>query len=239
MATSSNPPSLDLTPEGLVRAYCAGAFPMGDDRTGKVRWYAPDPRGVLPLDERFHVPKNLARLVRQGRFRVTRDAAFDRVIAGCADRKRTWITPRIQRAYRALHRAGPAHSVEAWTEGGEDDGELVGGLYGVALGGAFFGESMFYRKSNASKVALVHLVRHLRRRGYRLLDTQYGNAHLEQFGGTEIPREEYHRRLAGALRAGVTWGGEAPSSEARTEATRERETDRPCAAFLTDVDAPG
>ena len=226
-------PSLDLTPEGLVRAYCAGAFPMGDGRTGAVRWYAPDPRGILPLGERFHVPSSLARLVRQGRFCVTFDEAFERVIAGCADRERTWITPRIQRAYRALHRAGPAHSVEAWT----DDGALAGGLYGVALGGAFFGESMFYRKSNASKVALVHLVRRLRRRGYRLLDTQYGNVHLEQFGGTEIPRAEYHRRLAEALRApGVTWqDGDASSDDASSEAY---ETDSPRAASLTGVDAP-
>jgi leucyl/phenylalanyl-tRNA--protein transferase len=230
----ATPPELDLTPRGLVRAYCAGAFPMGDDRTGTVRWYAPDPRGILPLDDRFHVPSNLARLVRQGRFRVTCDEAFPRVIAGCAARQRTWITPRIQHAYRALHRAGPAHSVEAWTE----EGALAGGLYGVALGGAFFGESMFYRESNASKVALVHLVGHLRRRGYRLLDTQYGNAHLEQFGGTEIPRTEYHRRLAEALRAEVRWqDDEATGHEAPAKAA-PRETDRPHGASSTRADAP-
>ena len=191
----------ELTPRVLVRAYCAGLFPMGEEETGIVRWYAPDPRGILPLED-FHVPTNLGRLVRQGRFRVSFDQAFDRVIEGCADRERTWITPRILKAYKRLHRAGPAHSVEAWTA----EGALAGGLYGVALGGAFFGESMFFRETNASKVALVHLVRRLRRRNYRLLDTQYGNAHLEQFGGIEISREEYQRRLDRALRAEVAWG---------------------------------
>ena len=218
----------ELTPEGLVRAYCAGIFPMGDDtRAGVVRWYAPDPRGLLPLGRGFHVPSSLARIVRQERFRVTADRAFDRVIAACADRERTWITPRIQRAYRALHRAGKAHSVEAWT----DEGELAGGLYGVALGGAFFGESMFFRKSNASKVALVHLVRRLRRRGYRLLDTQYSNPHLEQFGAVEIPREEYQRRLARALRADVTWGDPA-AGDAVGETDPVGETDLPPEASL-------
>ena len=218
----------ELTPEGLVRAYCAGIFPMGDDtQTGVVRWYAPDPRGLLPLGRGFHVPSSLARIVRQERFRVTADRAFDRVIAACADRERTWITPRIQRAYRALHRAGKAHSVEAWT----DEGELAGGLYGVALGGAFFGESMFFRKSNASKVALVHLVRRLRRRGYRLLDTQYSNPHLEQFGAVEIPREEYQRRLARALRADVTWGDPA-AGDSLGETDPVGETDPPPEASL-------
>ena len=206
----------DLTPEVLVRAYCAGIFPMGDDETGAVRWYAPDPRGILPLGEDFHVPGTLARLVRQGRFRVTFDCAFDRVIAGCADRERTWITPRIQRAYRALHRAGPACSIEAWGP----DGALAGGLYGVELGGAFFGESMFFRQANASKVALVHLVRRLERRGYRLLDTQYGNVHLQQFGGVEIPRADYQRRLGEALRADVTWSDAPEEGPSETEPPR-------------------
>lgn len=190
----------ELTPEVLVRAYCVGIFPMGDHTTGAVHWYAPDPRGILPLED-FHVPGNLARLVRQGRFRVTYDQAFDQVIEHCADRERTWITPCIMQAYKALHRAGPAHSVEAWTE----EGALAGGLYGVALGGAFFGESMFFKETNASKVALVHLVRRMRRRGYSLLDTQYSNAHLEQFGSIEIPRRVYQRRLSQALQAEVTW----------------------------------
>ncbi|PSQ70700.1 MAG: leucyl/phenylalanyl-tRNA--protein transferase [Bacteroidetes bacterium QH_9_67_14] len=189
--------------------------------------HAPDPRGLLPLGRGFHVPSSLARIVRQERFRVTADRAFDRVIAACADRERTWITPRIQRAYRALHRAGKAHSVEAWT----DEGELAGGLYGVALGGAFFGESMFFRKSNASKVALVHLVRRLRRRGYRLLDTQYSNPHLEQFGAVEIPREEYQRRLDRALRADVTWGDPA-AGDAVGKTDPVGETDPPPEASL-------
>ena len=209
----------ELTPEVLVHAYCAGLFPMGDPDTGAVRWYAPDPRGILPLED-FHVPDSLARIVRQGRFHVTTNRAFDRVIEGCADRERTWITPRLLRVYKALHRAGPACSVEAWA----DDGTLAGGLYGVALKGAFFGESMFFRRSNASKVALVHLVRRMNRRGYRLLDTQYGNPHLEQFGGVEIPRADYQRRLGHALRADVTWSGPSPTAS---------ETDRPSEASFT------
>ncbi|PSQ75603.1 MAG: leucyl/phenylalanyl-tRNA--protein transferase [Bacteroidetes bacterium QH_8_67_23] len=221
----------ELTPEILVRAYCSGIFPMGDDtQPGVVRWFAPDPRGLLPLDDRFHVPSSLGRIVRQGRFRVTFDRAFDRVIAACADRERTWITPRIRRAYRALHRAGRAHSVEAWTADEEGD-NLAGGLYGVALGGAFFGESMFFRETNASKVALVHLVRRLRRRGYRLLDTQYSTPHLEQFGAFEIPREEYQRRLGRALRTDATWGDSSGEPAAG-------ETDAPTAALQTDGGRP-
>lgn len=172
---------------------------MGDEATGAVRWYAPDPRAHLPLDA-FHIPDNLRRRVRRGEFSVTVDRAFSTVIRQCADRSRTWITPRIRRAYTALHERGPAHSVECW-----QDGELAGGLYGVALGGAFFGESMFYRVSNASKVALVHLVRQLRAGGFELLDTQYSTEHLERFGVVEIPRAEYERRLDRALSVNATW----------------------------------
>jgi leucyl/phenylalanyl-tRNA--protein transferase len=226
----------ELTPDVLVRAYCAGLFPMGDDETGAVRWYAPDPRGVLPLDD-FHVPGTLARLVRRERFRVTFDGVFDRVITACADRERTWITPRISWAYRALYRAGAAHSVETWTRAeGDEEETLAGGLYGVALGGAFFGESMFFRETNASKVALVHLVRRLKKRGYRLLDTQYGNAHLEQFGGAEIPRAEYQRRLGCALRADATWGAPEGVPEIAPEAAAKStfsETDRPGTTSLS------
>lgn len=222
----------DLTPPVLVRAYRAGLFPMGDPDTGAVHWYAPELRGILPL-EGFHVPSGLARLVRQGRFRVTFDQAFDRVIEGCADRERTWITPRLLRAYKALHRAGPAHSVEAWTEGGA----LAGGLYGVALGGAFFGESMFFRRANASKVALVHLVRRMKACGYRLLDTQYGNPHLEQFGGVEIPRAEYQRRLRRALRTGAAWGG-SPEAGPAAETDRPGEASFPREASCPRQDAP-
>lgn len=193
---------MELTPPVLVRAYCSGIFPMGDPG-GTIRWYAPDPRGILPLHA-FHVPHNTARLVRQERFAVTANRAFDAVIDGCAAREQTWITPAIRRAYCALHRAGAAHSVECWTEGGT----LAGGLYGVALGGAFFGESMFYRESGASKVALVHLVRRMNARGFRLLDTQFTTPHLERFGAVEIPRADYRRRLADALAAEVSWVGD-------------------------------
>lgn len=172
---------------------------MGDDRTGEIRWFAPNPRAHLPLDE-FHIPHNLRQRVRQREFTVTSDHSFEAVIRNCADRPRTWITPRIIRAYIALHERGAAHSVESWK-----DGELAGGLYGVALGGAFFGESMFYHVSNASKVALVHLVRQLKAGGFSLLDTQYSTDHLEQFGVVEIPRAEYEQRLTEALSLNTTW----------------------------------
>ncbi|PEN13597.1 leucyl/phenylalanyl-tRNA--protein transferase [Longibacter salinarum] len=190
---------LSLTPALLLRAYSNGVFPMGDEDTGAIRWYAPNPRGILPLDA-FHTPQNLQRRVERGEFTVTSDVVFDDVIRACADRTRTWITEPIIRVYSKLHHMGFAHSVEAWK-----DDELAGGLYGVALGGAFFGESMFYRVSNASKVALVHLVRQLRAGGYTLLDTQYSNSHLEQFGAIEIPREEYEVLLTDALGVDTTW----------------------------------
>ena len=188
-----------LTPNLLIRAYASGVFPMGDDCTGRLNWYAPDPRAHLPLQE-FHIPHNLRRRVRRREFSVTSDKAFEAVIQGCADRDRTWITPRIIRSYTALHERGAAHSVECW-----QDDELAGGLYGVALGGAFFGESMFFRESHASKVALVHLVRQLRAAGFSLLDTQYSTEHLERFGVTEIPRAEYEDRLADALAVSPGW----------------------------------
>lgn len=188
-----------LTPELLTRAYAHGIFPMGDDRTGTVRWYAPDPRAHLPLDA-FHIPHTLRRRVRRREFSVTSDEAFEAVIRACADRDRTWITPRIIRVYTRLHERGRAHSVECW-----QDGSLAGGLYGVALGGAFFGESMFFRVSNASKVALVHLVRQLRAGGFTLLDTQYSTSHLERFGVVEIPRADYMERLDEALSVDAPW----------------------------------
>lgn len=189
----------ELTPELLIRAYCAGVFPMGDPESETIRWYAPDPRGILPLDA-FHVPTNLGKLVRREVFDVVSDRDFESVIRACADREETWITDEIIEAYCALHEAGFAHSVECWQEG-----RLVGGLYGVAIRGAFFGESMFYRVSNASKVALVHLVRRLREGGFVLLDTQYATPHLEQFGVVEIPRAAYERRLAKALEVEASW----------------------------------
>ena len=190
----------DLTPELLLRAYQVGLFPMADaGEGGAIYWYAPDPRTVLPLDG-FHVSKNLAKLVRRGRFEVTSDQAFESVIRACADREETWISEEIIAAYTALHRLGYAHSVECW-----QGGALAGGLYGVALGGAFFGESMFHRARDASKVALVHLVRQLRRGGFRLLDTQFTTEHLKRFGAIEIPRRVYERRLADALAVEAAW----------------------------------
>lgn len=188
-----------LTPGILLQAYQAGIFPMGDDVTGAIGWYAPNPRGILPLDD-FHVPDNLAKLVRQDPFEVVSDRDFAATIRACADRERTWITPPVIDAYTELHETGYAHSVECW-----QGGELVGGLYGVAIRGAFFGESMFYRVSNTSKVALVHLVRQLRAGGYTLLDVQYSNPHLEQFGVVEISRDAYQQRLADALQREATW----------------------------------
>jgi leucyl/phenylalanyl-tRNA--protein transferase len=182
----------------LVSAYASGWFPMavGD---GSIRWFSPDPRGIIPLDS-FHVPRRLARVIRSGAFAIEINRNFDAVIRGCAEASRdaedpgTWIDAEIYDSYCALHRAGLAHSVEAW-----QDGRLAGGLYGVALGGAFFGESMFHYVTDASKVALAALVDRLRTRGFTLLDTQWTTEHLEQFGAIEIPRRTYLARLADAL----------------------------------------
>jgi leucyl/phenylalanyl-tRNA---protein transferase len=187
-----------LTPELLLRAYAAGIFPMAEDAAEReVFWVDPDQRGVLPLD-RFHLPRRLRRILRHEPFEVRCDSAFGAVMRGCAEprpeRPKTWINEEIVRLYIALFERGFAHSVECWHAG-----ELVGGLYGVALGGAFFGESMFSRVSDASKVALAQLVARLKRGRFRLLDTQFVTAHLERFGAIEIPRRQYHRELAAAL----------------------------------------
>lgn len=184
-----------LTPELLLRAYASGVFPMAD-ADGRLAWFSPDPRGVFDLD-RFHVPRNLGKLVRRGVFEIRINAGFEAVIDACGDRPEgTWISRAIRRAYVELHRMGFAHTVEAWR-----DGALAGGLYGVALGGAFFGESMFYRVTDASKVALVGLVERLRSRGFLLLDTQWVTPHLERFGAIDLPRDEYMTRLAEAIAA--------------------------------------
>ena len=188
-----------LTPELVLYGYQHGVFPMADPDDGAVYWYRPERRGLLPLDD-FHVPKNLARLVRRGRFTGTADRAFPAVIRACAARSTTWISSEIIDVYTALHRWGYAHSIECW-----DGDALVGGLYGVALGGAFFGESMFHRATDASKVALVHLVRRLKAGGFVLLDTQYVTEHLRQFGAIEIPGDAYERRLAAALAVEARW----------------------------------
>ena len=191
-----------LSPDLLVAAYQAGVFPMAD-RDGEIGWYSPDPRAVLPLDA-FHVPKTLAKTVRQGRFEVVADRDFEAVMRACAapapGREDTWISDEIVSAYTDLHRLGVAHSIECWREG-----RFAGGLYGVALGGAFFGESMVSRERDASKVALVHLVERLRAGGFVLLDTQMTTPHLERFGVVEIPRAAYERRLADALATEADW----------------------------------
>lgn len=184
----------------LLNCYRRGVFPMADSREDmRLFLMDPDIRGILPLDQ-FHVPKRLRKTVRKDPFRVTVDTAFNRVIEACAEphptRPATWINDPILNLYGALHRKGYAHSVECWTE----DGDLVGGLYGVALGGAFFGESMFSRANDASKVALVHLVARLIKGGFELLDAQFHNPHLEQFGLQEITRDEFRTRLWRALR---------------------------------------
>jgi leucyl/phenylalanyl-tRNA--protein transferase len=185
--------------ELLVSAYASGWFPMAVEG-GEIRWFSPDPRGIIPL-EGFTVSRRLARLWRQGRFEIAVDRAFADVMRACAEIDRdpgdpgTWITGEIIDSYVTLHARGLAHSVEAWR-----DGKLVGGLYGVSLGGAFFGESMFHRETDASKIALVALVERLRDRGYQLLDTQWSTPHLEQFGAIEVPRKDYLRRLERALR---------------------------------------
>ena len=200
-----------ITPEMLVLAYSQGVFPMAHCRSGAVDWYTADPRAILPL-ESFHVPSSLRRRVNQRRFSITFDQAFEQVIRACAQPRPnasdTWINDEIIDAYTQLHQRGKAHSVEAWLSTSERDEQsrhLVGGLYGVALGGAFFGESMFHRATDASKVCLVHLVEHLCDRGYTLLDTQFSNPHLVQFGLKEISREEYLKMLASAIELSVSW----------------------------------
>lgn len=182
-----------LTPQLVLQAYRAGVFPMADP-DGEIGWYSPDPRCIFPLD-RFHVPRTVRQAVQRGTFEVRFNTSFDEVIAACADRPEgTWISDKIMAVYRTLHRRGYAHSVESC-----QGGTLAGGLYGVAIGGAFFGESMFTRVSSASKVALVALVERLRARGFGLLDTQWSTPHLARFGAVEIPRREYLRRLRAAL----------------------------------------
>ncbi len=190
----------DLSAETVLYAYATGYFPMAVPEEGNaVFWFSPDPRAILPLDG-FRTSDNLARLVRRGRFEVGFDAAFEEVIRACADREETWISEEIVALYCRLHRLGFAHSVECRLEG-----RLVGGLYGVALGGAFFGESMFHTARDASKVALCRLVDHLRARGFSLLDTQYLTPHLARFGAVEIPREAYLQRLEAALARNAVW----------------------------------
>lgn len=195
-----------VTPQVMLRAYGAGIFPMAESADDpSLFWVEPELRGVIPL-EGFHLPSRLARTVRSDRFEIRIDSEFEHVIAACAeakpDRPETWINGRIRDIFGELFRLGHVHTVECWR-----DHRLVGGLYGLALGGAFFGESMFHRETDASKVALVHLVARLRRGGFSLLDAQFQTGHLAQFGTMEVPRQAYQALLETALaRPGDWWG---------------------------------
>jgi len=191
-----------VTPQILLKAYAAGVFPMAESaENNALYWVEPELRGILPLGS-FHIPQSLKKAVRHRRFEIGVDTAFGEVIAGCAEktpeRQSTWINSRIKSLYTQLHKMGFCHSVEAWR-----DGRLAGGLYGVKIGAAFFGESMFSRERDASKVALVHLVARLNAGDFRLLDAQFINNHLKQFGAMEVDRDSYHEMLDAAL------GGEA------------------------------
>lgn len=206
----------ELQPELLLQAYAVGVFPMAEGRNDPRLFFVdPDNRGILPLDG-FHISRSLRKTVRRRRFEVVWDRDFKGTIDGCAEatsrRPDTWINPEIRRLYLALYARGHAHSVESW-----QDGRLVGGLYGVRLGGAFFGESMFSRATDASKVALVHLVAKLKASGFTLLDTQFITGHLTRFGAMEIPRDDYRQRLATAIATPVQFDPAAddwPSVEA-------------------------
>jgi leucyl/phenylalanyl-tRNA--protein transferase len=189
---------IEITPEVLLKAYACGIFPMAESADDPaLYWIEPEMRGIIPLD-RFHLPGRLARTVRSDRFTVMVNRDFDGVLDGCAEpqpgRQRTWINTRIRMLYRKLYERRHCHSVEVY-----DGDALVGGLYGVSLGRAFFGESMFHRARDASKVALVHLVARLRAGGFKLLDTQFVTDHLKGFGAVEVPRRQYHKLLEGAL----------------------------------------
>lgn len=204
----------ELSPEWLLDAYSHGIFPWPiDEAQTPIPWWSPDPRAVIEFN-RFHVPRRLRRTLRSGRFELTINRDFEGVIRGCATapgrRGHTWLTAEMIRAYTRLHRLGYAHSVEAWHAG-----RLAGGVYGVAIGGLFAAESMFYRVSDASKVALVHLVEHLRRRGYCLLDIQQLTPHLAKMGAVEIPRIEYLRRLSRALAVSADFGPGPPTESVR------------------------
>ena len=198
MSKKPDPFAIELTPELIVRAYQAGIFPMAEDAgSADLFWVSPEMRGVIPLDG-FKISKSLRKTLKTHPFRVAVDTDFAAIIEGCAtagsDRESTWINPTIRKLYGTLFERGLCHTVEVW-----DGDELVGGLYGLALGAAFFGESMFHRRTDASKIALAHLVERLNAGGFRLLDTQFLTPHLASLGGIEIPREIYELRLADAL----------------------------------------
>jgi len=214
---------IEITPEVLLKAYACGIFPMAESADDPaLYWIEPEKRGIIPID-RFHVPARLARTVRSDRFLVTINRDFDGVIDGCAaalpNRPRTWINERIRALYRKLYDRRHCHSIEVY-----EDGELVGGLYGVTLGRAYFGESMFHRARDASKVALVHLTARLKAGGFRLLDTQFVTDHLKIFGALEVPRRQYHKLLETALigEGDFLALGKAPLSGAQVLAELER-----------------
>ena len=204
MSRKSDPFAVELTPELILRAYRAGIFPMAEDATSDdLFWVSPELRGVIPLDA-FHLTRSLRNTLRHNDFSVRVDTDFDAVIEGCAtagtERDTTWINATIRRLYGQLFARGYVHTVEVW-----DGNALVGGLYGVSIGAAFFGESMFHRVTNCSKIAMAHLLVRLRAGGYRLLDTQFVTDHLRTFGGTEIPRADYELRLGDALSHEADW----------------------------------
>lgn len=192
-----NNPSLD--PEFLIIAYRSGYFPMAASRFGHIEWFSPDPRAIIPLDT-FKVSRSLKRTLRKKKYEVRIDTAFERVMRNCSMREDTWISDEITAVYTELHRRGLAHSVETWHQD-----QLVGGLYGVAIRGAFFGESMFSLMTDASKISLLHLVERLKQRGFTLLDTQYLTEHLHTLGAIEIPRSAYLQLLSSALEIDATF----------------------------------
>jgi leucyl/phenylalanyl-tRNA---protein transferase len=196
---TSRPTEDILTPDILLDAYRMGFFPMAESRTGPLSWYSPDPRGIIPLVP-ANIPRSVRKLLQSGRFEIRTDTSFEEVMRACAEREETWISEEIIEVYTALSRAGYGHSVEAW-----EGSVLVGGLYGIAIGGAFFGESMFSRTSGASKVALASLMMRLEKAGFCLLDSQFITPHLAQFGAVEISRAEYLVLLENAIELDVAF----------------------------------
>ena len=208
-----------LTPELLLNAYASGVFPMSESRDDpEVFWVDPRFRGIIPIGG-FHISRSLAKRMQRGGFKVSFDTAFEQVVEGCADRDETWISDTIFGLYTALHEAGFAHSVEVW----EGD-TLIGGSYGVALGGAYFGESMFSRRTDASKIALAWLIDRLRLDGFTLFDTQFLTPHLASLGGIEIPRGDYRKRLKTALAEPARFDAEAPIERAYSVIQRSTQT---------------
>lgn len=211
--------NLTLTPDLLMHAYARGIFPMAESREDTdVFWVDPHHRGILPLDG-FHISRSLRRTIRQGQFRVTADRDFEGVLEGCADRPETWINTTIHGLYSALFENGRAHSIEVWS-----DDTLAGGVYGVALGAAFFGESMFSRRTDASKVALAYLVDRLRQGGFSLFDVQFITPHLARLGAVEIPRSTYHDQLEAAMTRRARFTGAGPIPDPQTLLQRMTQT---------------